>query len=65
MHSGSVYTPEEEAWVERRTRRIAVETGLPLPIARAQAAQQLIWNRNTKPKADVITLEPRKLEPDD
>lgn len=51
----SIYNDSEKEWLNRRARKIAHETGVPLPIARSAAMAELVRLRE-KPKADVVEL---------
>jgi hypothetical protein len=51
----SIFSDSENEWLERRARKIARETGVPLPIARSAAMAELVRLRE-KPKADVVEL---------
>ncbi len=50
-----IYTDSEKAWIERRARKIAKETGWPLPIARSEAMAELVRMRQ-RPKGAVLPL---------
>ncbi len=56
-----VFNESEWEWIDRRAQRIALETGNPLPFARAAAISELRALRR-RPKADVIELAPRIAE---
>lgn len=53
-----VFDESEWDWIDRRAERIALETGNPLPFARAAAIAELRALRR-RPKAQVIELAPR------
>jgi len=53
-----VFNESEWEWIDRRAERIALETGNPLPFARAAAIAELRALRR-RPKAEVIELAPR------
>jgi hypothetical protein len=54
-----VFNESEWEWIDRRAERIALETGTPLPFARAAAIAELKLLRR-RPKADVIPLAARR-----
>jgi hypothetical protein len=49
------FNESEWEWIDRRAERIALETGTPLPFARAAAIAELKLLRR-RPKAEVIPL---------
>ena len=53
-----VFNESEWDWIDRRAQRLALETGNPLPWARAAAIAELRALRR-RPKAEVIELVPR------
>jgi|GEM_PF-6413499 len=53
-----VFNESEWEWIDRRAERIALETGTPLPFARAAAISELRVLRR-RPKAKVIAFAPR------
>ena len=53
-----VFNESEWEWIDRRAERISLETGTPLPFARAAAISELRVLRR-RPKAKVIELAPR------
>jgi hypothetical protein len=57
----SIFTDSERAWLNRRARKIASETGDPLPIAFSTAMAELVRLRS-RPKAAVVELR-RKPKP--
>lgn len=54
--SSLVFNESEWEWIDRRADRIAVETGYPLPFARAAAIADFKELRR-RPKAQVVELE--------
>lgn len=56
-----VFNESEWEWIDRRAERIALETGNPLPFARASAIAELRALRR-RPRAKVIELAPRIAE---
>lgn len=53
------FNESEWEWIERRAERIALETGGPLPFARAVAIEELKALRK-RPKAEIIPLARRR-----
>lgn len=54
-----VFSESEWEWIDRRAERIAMESGNPLPFARATAIAELRALRR-RPKAEVIELDRRR-----
>ena len=52
------YSDSEAAWLERRAEKIARERGWPVPIARSEAAAELV-RMQTRTPAVVLDLRPR------
>lgn len=60
MQDGTlIFNESEWEWIDRRAERIALETGEPLPFARAAAIEELKALRR-RPKAEVIPLSARR-----
>ena len=55
-----IFSESEWEWIDRRAERIALETGHPLPFARAAAISEMKKLRRM-PKAEVIELESRRI----
>lgn len=53
------FNESEWEWIDRRAERIALETGNPLPFARAAAIEELKALRQ-RPKAEIIPLATRR-----
>lgn len=48
------WSDSEQAWLERRARKISEERGWPMPIATSEAARQLVHARATREPAVVL-----------
>jgi hypothetical protein len=53
-----IYRESESAWLDRRAELIAERTGWPLPIARSEAAAELVRTR-ARPACKVTALAER------
>ncbi|HEX7079551.1 MAG TPA: hypothetical protein VF329_00865 [Gammaproteobacteria bacterium] len=54
-----IFSESEWEWIDRRAYRLALETGQPMPFARAEAIAELRRLRS-RPKAEVIELAERR-----
>ena len=55
---GMLYSESETAWLKWRAEKISEERGWPLPIARSEAAAEMVRMRTRKP-AVVLPFRPR------
>lgn len=54
-----IYSESETAWLDRRALEVQARTGWPLPIARSEAAAEMVRMRE-RPTCPVIKLAARR-----